>query len=158
MFSQTVEYALRAMVYLAKNQGGSCKTSDIAAATKVPSPYLSKVLQGLRQKGLVVLQRGVGGGVTLAHSPEELSILDIVNAVEPIQRIASCPLEIATHGTRLCSLHRRMDDALKDMEDVFRASTLSEMLDPNSLSVPLCESAPEPNLPSNESHASQDGK
>ena len=65
MFSQTVEYALRAVVHLAQHAPAPQKTSDIAEATKVPPAYLSKVLQGLRSQEIVKLQRGIGGGVSL---------------------------------------------------------------------------------------------
>jgi len=114
------------------------KTADIAVATKVPAAYLSKVLQGLRKEEIVTLARGVGGGVMLARSPELLTILDVVNAVDPIQRIKSCPLGLKSHGVNLCALHRRMDNALKAMEDAFAATTLAELLQDENSSVPLC--------------------
>ncbi len=138
MFTQSVEYALRAVVHLAMHANEPQKTADIALATKVPPAYLSKVLQGLREKEIVTMLRGVGGGVQLARRPEELTILDVVNAVDPIQRINTCPLGLKTHGVRLCSLHRRMDDALKVMEAAFRATTLAELLQDTNPSVPLC--------------------
>src|SRR5262249_27996199 len=84
MFSQTVEYALRAVVHLAYEAPAARTTAQIADATQVPKDYLSKILQGLAKKGIVSTQRGVGGGVALAKTPEELTILDVVNAVEPI--------------------------------------------------------------------------
>ena len=144
VFSQTVEYALRAVVHLAQHSPAPQKTADIARATKVPSAYLSKVLQGLRGKQIVTLQRGVGGGVSLARSPDELTILDVVNAVDPIQRITSCPLELKSHGVRLCSLHKRMDNAIESMEAAFRSTTLAELLVDTNPSVPLREG----NMPS----------
>src|SRR5688572_23892082 len=102
MFSRTVEYALRAVVHLAYAAPNGCTTEQIASTTKVPRAYLSKVLQELCHKGIVSSQRGVGGGMTLAKRPEDLTILEVVNAVEPINRIQSCPLELASHGIRLC--------------------------------------------------------
>jgi len=138
MFSQTVEYSLRAVVFLAQHAPLPQKTSDIAASTQVPSAYLSKVLQGLQGKEIVRLQRGIGGGVSLARPPEELTILDVVNAVEPIERITSCPLNLKSHGVNLCALHRRMDNALKAMEHAFRTTTLAELLQDSNPSVPLC--------------------
>lgn len=139
MFSQTVEYALRAVVHLAIHAPQPQKTAEIAESTLVPTAYLSKVLQGLREKDIVRLQRGVGGGVSLARSPAELTILDVVNAVDPIQRIRTCPLGLRSHGIRLCALHRRMDDALCSMEAAFGATTLAELLDDPNPSVPLCD-------------------
>ncbi len=139
MFSQTVEYALRAAVHLASKSPEPQTTAEIAEATKVPMAYLSKVLQGLRAKKIVNLQRGIGGGVSLAREPSKLSILDIVNAVEPIQRIKTCPLQLKSHGKRLCALHSRMDESLKSMESAFAATTLEELLNERNPSVPLCE-------------------
>ena len=59
--AELVEYALRAVVHLAMHAPHPQKTADIAAATQVPTAYLAKVLQGLREKEIVVLQRGIGG-------------------------------------------------------------------------------------------------
>lgn len=142
MFSQTVEYALRAVVHLAYEAPAARTTAQIADATQVPRDYLAKILQGLAKKGIVTTQRGVGGGVALAKEPAELTILDVVNAVEPIGRYATCPLGLKTHGVRLCPLHRRVDDAMALVEDAFRKTTLAEVLAEPSESVPLCEGPP----------------
>ncbi len=139
MFSQTVEYALRAVVYLAHEAPEARTTEQIHEATKVARAYLSKILQGLAREGILKTQRGVGGGISLAKSPEELTILDVVNAVEPIRRIRTCPLGLAAHGVRLCPLHKRMDAAMATVEDAFRKTTLAEVLAEPSDSVPLCE-------------------
>jgi Rrf2 family transcriptional regulator, nitric oxide-sensitive transcriptional repressor len=139
MFSQTVEYALRAVVYLAYEAPEARTTEQIHKATLVKKAYLSKILQGLARKGIVTTQRGIGGGVALAKSPEELTILDVVNAVEPLMRIKTCPLGLQSHGVRLCPLHRRMDMALESVETAFRNSTLAEVLAEPSKSVPLCD-------------------
>lgn len=140
MFSRTVEYALRAVIHLAHEAPAARTTAQIADATRVPKDYLSKILQGLAKKGIVETQRGVGGGISLTKKPEELTILDVVNAVEPIERYLTCPLNLPNHGTNLCPLHRRMDAAMATVEEAFRNSTLAEVLaDPSSTSVPLCD-------------------
>jgi Rrf2 family protein len=139
MISQTVEYALRAMVFLAGTTPEPRTTEQIAAATRVPKAYLSKVLQGLARAGLVHSQRGIGGGMTLARSPRELTILEVVSAVEPIARIRQCPLGLSSHGMRLCPLHRRLDDAMATVEEAFRSTTLAEVLNEPGESIPLCE-------------------
>jgi Rrf2 family protein len=139
MFSKTVDYALRAVAHLAAQAPAAQTTDQIAAATRVQRAYLSKVLQKLRKHKVVHSQRGLGGGMTLVKSPAELTILEVVNAVEPIQRIHTCPLGLKAHGVRLCPLHRRMDNALKMVEDAFRQTTLAEVLTEPSDSVPLCD-------------------
>jgi Rrf2 family protein len=137
MFSQTVEYALRAAVHLA-SRNEPCTTDEIARVTLVPRAYLSKVLQSLTRAGVVQSQRGLGGGMTLARSPSEITILEVVNAVEPLKRIRTCPLGLASHGTHLCPLHSRLDGALAMVETAFRNSTLAEILAEPSPSIPLC--------------------
>lgn len=139
MFSQTVEYALRAAVHLASQSDRRCTAREISAATKVPKPYLAKVLQQLHRAGILSAQRGVGGGVSLAKPAETLTILEIVNAVDPLRRIRTCPLGLTSHGTRLCPLHRRMDLAMASVESAFASSTLAEILDEPTSSIPLCE-------------------
>ena len=139
MLSQTVEYALRAVVHLSSVAPQPQTTDQIAATTLVPKAYLSKVLQALVRGGIVHSQRGGAGGMTLVKPPAKLSILDVVNAVEPIQRIKTCPLGLKAHGHRLCPLHRRMDNALATMEKAFAQTTLAEVLADPSKSKPLCE-------------------
>lgn len=139
MFSQTVEYALRAVVHLADHSPSPRTTDQIAAATLVPKAYLSKVIQGLCRANIVQSKRGIGGGVALVQSPSKVTILDVVNAVEPIARIRECPLGLKTHGVRLCPLHKRMDNALAMVETAFRQTTLAEVLAEPTSSHPLCE-------------------
>lgn len=139
LFSQSTEYALRAAVWLAENEGRPQTTQQIADATRVPAPYLSKVLQSLGRARLVRGSRGVGGGFELTRNAAALSILDIVNAVDPIQRIKSCPLDLASHRVKLCPLHRKLDDAIAAIESTFCSTTLADVLGTGTRHKPLCE-------------------
>src|ERR1700722_17784130 len=107
MFSRKVEYALRAVVHLAFEAPSARTVEQIATATKVPPAYLAKVIQLLVRAGVLRSQRGIGGGIALVKSPADLSILEVVNAVDPIERIQHCPLGLAAHGVHLCPLHKR---------------------------------------------------
>lgn len=143
MISRTAEYALRAIVCLADQGGKALTTQQIAEITRVPAGYLSKVLQSLGRAELVVSQRGLHGGFTLGPSPEEISVLTVINAVDPIQRIRKCPLGVASHSHRLCPLHHRLDSAMEMVEQAFGETTVAELLaDPSQLR-PLCESRAE---------------
>lgn len=138
MFSQTVEYALRAVVHLAAEAPDARTTDQIAEVTRVPRAYLSKVLQSLAKSGVVQSQRGMGGGITLGRPATELTILEVVNAVEPIRRIRTCPLGLAAHGVHLCPLHSRLDAAMETVEKALGATTLAELLSEPTRSIPLC--------------------
>ncbi len=139
MISQTAEYALRAMVFIAMNSDSPQVTERIARGTKVPSSYLSKILQLLAKSGLVKSQRGIGGGFILTAPPSKVSILEIVNAVDPIKRIDTCPLDLSSHGVVLCALHKRLDEAIQLVEQAFEKTTLKEILSKPTRSIPLCE-------------------
>ena len=138
MTSQTAEYALRAVVWLASRPERALSTQGISAATKVPAGYLSKVLQGLARAGLVVSNPGRGGGFVLARNAERIRVLDVVNAVDGIQRIKKCPLSLRAHGRVLCPLHKRLDDAMAMVEEAFAKSTIAELITTPSSSTPLC--------------------
>ncbi len=131
MLSQTAEYALRAMVSLAR--GGPHTAQEVAADAHVPLDYLSKILGALGRAGLVSAQRGRGGGFQAARPANEISVLEVISAVDPVRRIHTCPLGLAAHGTNLCPLHRKIDDAARSMEDVFRLTTIGSLAD-----VPFC--------------------
>lgn len=136
--SNTVEYALRAVVWLADHPDKVHTSSDIAEATKMPSSYLSKILKSLAQSDIVTGQRGVNGGFTLARDPDGLSILEVVNAVEPVQRIRACPLGLEVHGKNLCNLHRTIDDVMIEIERAFANHTIGQMLKKPNRVKPLC--------------------
>jgi len=142
MLSQSVDYALRAMVYLADQAPAPRTNEQIANVTLVPQAYLSKIMQSLSKEGLVRSQRGLHGGFALIKNASEVTILEVVNAVEPLQRIRECPLGLKTHGVRLCPLHRRLDNAMAAVEKAFGDTTLAEILAERSGSVPLCDVSP----------------
>lgn len=141
MLSQTTEYALRAATHLASIYPRACTTSALSQATSVPSAYLAKILLALTKAGFVHSQRGVGGGVGLKSSPQELTLLEIANAIDPIQRITTCPLGLAGHGKRLCPLHRSLDNSIAEVQKHLGSTTLAAVLKPGKTSTPLCERA-----------------
>ncbi len=142
MTSQTAEYALRAIVWLASRPDRALSTQEVSAATKVPVGYLSKVLQALARGGLVVSSSGRSGGFLLARPSQRISVLDVINAVDGIPRIKKCPLGLRSHVRVLCPLHKRLDDAMAMVERAFAGSTIAELLADPSASRPLCEGHP----------------
>jgi hypothetical protein len=72
---------------------------------------------------------------------EELTVLDVINAVDPLKRIERCPLGLLEHGRRMCSLHRRLDEGIALVESLFGKTTISELLTDRNPSRPLCDEA-----------------
>jgi Rrf2 family transcriptional regulator, nitric oxide-sensitive transcriptional repressor len=142
MFSQTAEYALRIMVYLASLGDRSATISQISQATRTPAGYLAKILRNLAKAHLLRSQRGLHGGSTLARPADQVTVYDVVQAVDPIQRITTCPLGLKNHGVNLCPLHRRLDEAIASVERAFRATTLAEVVAEPTRSKPLLDDIP----------------
>ena len=138
MISQTAEYALRAIVFLARHPDAPQTRTQIADATCVPSGYLAKVMQNLARVGLVHSQRGLNGGFVLAHLPDDVSVLDVINAVDPIRRFPECPLGIKNHGRRLCPLHHRLDGVAQAAEDSLARTKVAELLGVVGARKPSC--------------------
>ena len=136
VFSQTTEYALRATVILAGTPERPRTTSEIATATQVPAGYLSKVLQSLVKTGLIRAVRGLRGGYLLARPSDEITVLEVVNAIEPLGRIRECPLGLPEH-TALCPLHQQIDDAIATIESQLASKTLQDMIDPTRADLDL---------------------
>lgn len=140
MISRTAEYALRAVVILGTASGHPLTVKTLAERTGVPGSYLSKVLQALGRAGLVGAQRGLNGGFTLARPLDEVTVLDVINAVDPLKRIRRCPLGLAQHR-RLCPLHRRIDAGIALAESHFGGTTIAQLIDEEGSSQPLCQAA-----------------
>lgn len=133
MISKTAEYALRAVVHLATpteiavSETVSQTLGQIAEATQVPSGYLSKVMQQLARAGIVNSQRGIGGGFQLSRQPNEITVYDVVQPVDPIGRIPTCPLGLSNHQKALCPLHAALDAAAAELENSFRITTIAQL-------------------------------
>ena len=97
------EYAIRGIVYLAGKQPDKvCLLSDIAEAVDVPPTFLAKIFQQFSKIGLVKSYRGTGGGFMLGRAPEQITLLEVVEAVEgPI--LPNRCLAIPTDCERSCS-------------------------------------------------------
>jgi Rrf2 family protein len=150
VISQTAEYALRAVVTLGSNDDWPMTTQRIAARTRVPAGYLSKVLQALRKAKLVEAQRGLHGGFVLARPLDEVTVLDVINAVDPLKRIERCPLRRTAHRERLCLLHRRLDEGIALMQRLFGETTIAQLIADRTQGRPLCETSPAESQPARE--------
>jgi Rrf2 family nitric oxide-sensitive transcriptional repressor len=138
MIAKTAEYALRAVVTLARDPSRAYSADAIAQATRMPRRYTHKVLQALVRSGLVRSQPGPGGGYALLRAPEDISILDVVEAVEPIPRIHRCPLGLKSHA-QLCPLHQKLDEVAAATERAFAQVTVAQLLNQADSVAPLCE-------------------
>lgn len=129
MFSSTAEYALRAVMHLASKPERARTAKEIADAGRIPGGYVSKVLQDLTEARILDSRRGPSGGFRLARAPSEITVLEVINAVDPIKRITKCPLNLPDHSKQLCRLHQQLDDAIATVEQTLSGATFADMLE-----------------------------
>lgn len=128
LLSDASEYGLRAVILLAQRPGETLKVREIAEATRSAPGYLVKVLQALSRAGVLSTRRGSTGGFCLERDPTGLTVLEVISAIDPIERIRACPLGLKEHADCLCPLHQQVDDALATLERDFGRITMGELL------------------------------
>ncbi|MGY4706479.1 RrF2 family transcriptional regulator [Candidatus Bipolaricaulota sp. J31] len=95
MFSQAVKYAVSSLIELAlRGEKGPVKIRDLAHDLGIPYPFLAKIFPELVRAGIVVSTRGRGGGVRFARSPNEVSLADVIRAIEGDRFFDDCLLNL----------------------------------------------------------------
>jgi Rrf2 family protein len=108
MVSQTGRYALRILAYLVDHPGQWVQGGQIAAETRIPSNYLSKILNQLRKSGFVLSQKGWGGGFMLKESARRTAIAKVLDLFEGPHDDRRCFFEMRRcNADRPCPLHHQ---------------------------------------------------
>ena len=130
LYGHAAEVAIRAALYLAGRPPGELSpVHEVAKATKLPSAYLSKVIQRLAQAGLVRTFRGPGGGIELGKSPEAVSLWSLVRAMEGRTEIDRCALGIGNCSPENpCSLHGRWAHLREEFKRMLEETTLAALV------------------------------
>ena len=127
--SITTGYAIQALSCL---ESGDCvprHIKDIASCTGVPRPYLAKIINALSQQGLVQTKRGYNGGISLARNAEDISLLQIVAAVEGDQWLGECLLGMDTCDIlTICPTHDFWTRIRREITEELRATTLAAVM------------------------------
>jgi len=129
LLTQTAVYALRALSRLASLPlGESATATEVAESSNVPLPYLSKVLRRLARRGLLVAQRGHGGGYALSRPPASISFLEVLEALGEMPDSGRCAFGWgACDGCRPCPLHASWSDLERSFRTWAATSTLADV-------------------------------
>lgn len=128
MLSKTTGYAVAAMSCLESLSGRLISVRDVASCTGISRSYLSKIIQTLAEKKLVKTKRGYTGGLLLARPAEEITLSEIVEAVEGADWIGKCLLGWdQCDGS--CPIHDFWKEERERIETELRARKLSEFID-----------------------------
>jgi len=129
MISQTAKHALAALTFLAELPAGHyAGAAEIAAEINAPRNYLGKLLKTLADEGLVESQKGRGGGVRLARSPESVSLLEAVARIDRMNRWSDCFLgrgRCSANGP--CAVHERWAEVRRTYLSFLRETTIGDL-------------------------------
>lgn len=130
MLSQTSEYALRAVLVLAGRYGiGSLSAEEIADATGSPRNYLAKTLNLLVKEGILTSSRGPQGGFSLAISPENLSLADVIDCFDEQRAHSRCLLgNKPCDADNPCNAHAMWVSITASRREPLASTTVSELL------------------------------
>jgi Rrf2 family protein len=130
MLSQTAEYALRTVLYLAdRGDDRLIGADELARALGVPRNYLSKTLHRLTRERILASARGKGGGFRLATDPRRLTLLQVVEPFDPISAERRCLLGRPACDDRYpCPAHHRWKAVSTQVADFFHKTTVAELI------------------------------
>jgi len=129
--TRQADYALRAMLYLAKLEPKQkAATSQIAEEQEIPPSFLAKIISQLSIAGLIHTSRGAHGGVSLARKPEAISLLDVVESIDGPITLNECTLDpsVCVFGES-CPIHEVWCETQKDLVRKLREKTFDKLVE-----------------------------
>ena len=135
MLSQTAEYALRAVLYLAERPAGELvRVGEMAAALRIPQNYLSKTLHALVRVGVLASGRGPTGGFQLAREPDRLPLFEVVSPFDRMGRRRRCLLGRPECTDRhACAAHEAWKQTSDQVARFFRQTTVADLRERNAV-------------------------
>jgi Rrf2 family protein len=131
--TRQADYALRAMLYLARLDADSrAATSQIAEEQLIPPSFLAKIISQLSIAGLIHTSRGARGGVTLARPPEEVTLLEVIEAIDGPIALNQCTL--SKNGCPFqenCPIHPVWCDAQSELVNKLSSTTFATLIHSN---------------------------
>ena len=128
-FTKRADYGLMAIHYIAVHeaQGRSVNTKRIAEEFRIPPELLAKILQRLAKQGLIVSQNGPKGGYVLAHRPSEITVGQVVRALEGPIKIVSCYEDENCPQMERCNIRRPVQKIQTAISYVLDTMSLAEL-------------------------------
>jgi Rrf2 family protein len=123
--TRQADYALRAVMYLAQNgEAKRAATNQIAEQQGIPPSFLAKIISQLSVAGLIHTSRGARGGVSLAREPKDISILEVVEAIDGPIMLNECTINKCEYGDS-CVLRPIWCEAREELIDRLRGATFA---------------------------------
>ena len=129
IFSNATEYAIRGLSELAgRGVNGPVMLDELVAGTDLPRDFLAKIFQKLVRAGILKSAKGRGGGFTLAKPQHDVTLIDIVEAIEGPQLLDACVVGLEKcNDTMPCAQHDLYKPIRQRLKDYLRTTTLADL-------------------------------
>ena len=128
VITKRTEYAIRALVDLACNSDHLATANQIAQRQDIPPKYLPQIISELSRAGLLVSVRGYGGGVKLSRQPADITLMDVIQAMQGPMTMFECQVgDTGCANSAGCGLQHTYGVAQTALEAVFRETRLSDI-------------------------------
>lgn len=129
LFSRQCEYAIQAVTFLAlKPAEARTSIKDLSRRIRIPHHFLAKILQRLVYKGLLVSQKGPNGGFALARPPKEITLFDVVAAIDGVDFTTQCVLGFPDcSGKNPCAVHEMWGEMRDELKAVLASKNIAQM-------------------------------
>jgi Rrf2 family iron-sulfur cluster assembly transcriptional regulator len=129
IYSRSAEYAIRAFVHLAQIPEGRYEmVKNIAEQEEIPAHFLAKILQQLARKGLLRSSKGPTGGFCLRVPASQITLLDIVEALDGLQDYQRCASGLADCNKDMpCSMHDSWEALRKRILDYLGQNSIADL-------------------------------
>ncbi len=129
IFSKKCEYGMQAILYLASKEKGSLVSAEeISKVLKIPREFISKILQSLRESGLIFSSKGKSGGFGLAKDPSRIKLIDVVAAIDGLDMFDSCVLGFPECSpTHPCPVHDTWGTLRTQTYDMLTSETIDKL-------------------------------
>jgi Rrf2 family protein len=129
IFSKKCEYGMQAILYLAAQEKGTLVSADdISKVLKIPREFISKILQSLRESGLISSSKGKSGGFSLAKDPSRIKLIDVVAAIDGLDIFDSCVLGFPECSpTHPCPVHNTWGTLRNQTYDMLTSETIDKL-------------------------------
>jgi Rrf2 family protein len=129
LITRETDYAVRTVLYLARDRDRTANVTEVAHAMHIPKSFLAKVLQRLVRHHILTSMRGVKGGFRLARKPSEISLLDIMEAVQGPAGINVCAIDSKRcHLSATCSVHPVWVEIRQELEKRLKRQTIGKLV------------------------------
>ena len=126
--TRRTDYGIRAMLWLARSDGTRATAARIASEMEIPKGFLHQVLLALKRSGLVTSRTGRTGGYQLSRDPDDVSVLEIIEALEGSIEDGECAMAGGPcHWDDVCPLHWVWSDARAAMVSKLKEATLADV-------------------------------